>query len=129
MLAILSIVARRKPAGLGPAGAAFWSGVNRDYELSAPEIALLERACRTLDLLALCDAELASGVMIEGSQGQMRGHPLIAAVTELSRVFNVQLQSLALPYPGEAYGSVRSPQRHAAAQRRWRMEHNREVGV
>ena len=54
---------KRTPAGLGPAGSQLWRGVCRDYELSVPELAVLERACRTMDLLAACENARASIVL------------------------------------------------------------------
>lgn len=114
---------RKRPVGLGSAGGGLWTSVLRSYELSPAELATLERACRTLDLLAKIDAELATaGVTVLGSMGQVRSHPLIAAQADLSRVLDVQLRSLALPVGDEDTGRIRSPQQREAAQARWRAQ-------
>jgi hypothetical protein len=112
---------RKRPDGLGSAGGALWRSVLATYVLSPAEAATLERACRTLDLMARIDGELAAGgVSVEGSMGQVRAHPLIAVQADLSRVLNIQLMSLALPMPDEDVGRRRSPQQQEAAQARWR---------
>ena len=112
---------RKRPDGLGLAGGALWRSVITTYVLSPAELATLERACRTMDLLERIDAELAAGgVSVEGSMGQIRSHPLIAVQADLSRVLNIQLMSLALPLPDEDVGRRRSPQQREAAQARWR---------
>jgi len=116
----------RAPESLGPAGRAFWRAIVRDYELSAPEAAVLGRAARVLDLLAQVDAALADdGVTVEGSVGQVRAHPLLRSLVELEQVLDVQLRAMALPLVGEDEGRRRSPAAVAAAQARWRA---REVG-
>jgi len=115
----------RAPSGLGRAGRRLWRSVLAEYELSAAELVLLEQAARTADLLEAMTAELAGGVTAEGSVGQVRAHPLLAAAAEHRKVLGTLLMQLALPLPGEEYGQVRSPQQHAAAQARWRAEYGR----
>jgi len=94
--------------------------VNRDYELSAAELATLARACRTADLLARVDEDLSADITTEGSVGQVRPHPLLRSYVDLSQVLDAQLRSLALPMPDETEGRRRSPA--AAAQARWRAQ-------
>lgn len=116
----------RAPAGLGAAGRRLWRSVTPEYDLFPAELALLEQACRTVDTIALMDAELAvTGVMTEGAMGQPRPNGLLSQLVEHRKVLNQLLVSLALPMPGEEYGAIRSPQQHAAAQARWRAEYGR----
>ena len=111
------------PEGLGQGGTAFWRSVMRTYELSPSEVATLEQCCRQLDLIARLDAELAgSPVVVEGSMGQARVHPLVGVVAEARRTLDVLQRSLALPMPDEDIGRRRAPQQVAAAQARWRAQ-------
>lgn len=113
--------ANRAPAGLGPQGRKFWKDVSSVYELAPGEIAILTRACRALDRLASIDAELAGAeLMVEGSQGQARANPLLAAADSTERVLDVLVRALALPLPDEPAGRRRSPSAVAAARQRWR---------
>jgi hypothetical protein len=91
------------------------------YELSPAEEATLARCCRTLDVLARLDAELlgADDLMVEGSMGQLKAHPALAAAADQQRLLDQMMRSLALPFPGEDAGRRRSPQQVAAAQARW----------
>jgi hypothetical protein len=109
----------RAPEGLDGPGRALWRGVTGAYELSPAELATLSRACRTADLLARVDADLAPDITSEGSMGQVRSHPLLRSYVELSQVLDAQLRSLALPMPDEDIGRRRSPAAVAAAQARW----------
>jgi hypothetical protein len=89
--------------------------------LSPVELVVLRQACAVTDLLARADADLAAAdLTVTGSTGQPKAHPLIAATSELRRVLDVLLRSLALPMPDETTGRRRSPAATAAAQARWR---------
>lgn len=114
----------RAPVSLGPAGRAFWRSVLADYELSPAEAELLRQACRVVDVLARLDAAIADAddLMVEGSAGQMKTHPALAAAADQRRVLDVLLRSVALPMPEEAEGRRRSPAAQAAAQARWRAQ-------
>ena len=113
-------VRRRPPDGLGKAGRELWRATVAGYELSPAEMATLGRACRTADLLARVDVDLAPDITSEGSMGQVRSHPLLRSYVELSQVLDAQLRSLCLPLPDETEGRRRSPAATAAAQQRWR---------
>ena len=116
----------RVPGGLGPAGRAFWRKIVAVYELSPAEMALLARACRTLDVLARIDRELAAGgLVVTGSTGQPRANPLLASQAEQARVLETLIRGMSLPMPGEAEGRRRSPVQVEAAQARWRKERGR----
>jgi phage terminase small subunit len=116
----------RAPDGLRPSGRAFWRKITGVYELAPAEVALLGRACRVLDMLAEIDRRLGrEGLVVKGSSGQPRAHPLVASVAELSRTLEVLVRGMCLPAPWEGEGSRRSPQQQAAAQERWRRERGR----
>jgi hypothetical protein len=111
------------PEGLNRSGTALWRGVMRNYELSPSEVVTLEQCCRQADLIARLDTELAgSPVVVEGSMGQPKTHPLVAAVAEARRTLDILQRSLALPMPDEDAGTRRAPQQVAAAQARWRAQ-------
>jgi hypothetical protein len=111
------------PEGLNDSGTAFWRAVCRAYELSPSELVTLEQCCRQADLIGRLDAELAAApVVVEGSMGQPKTHPLVAAVAEARRTLDTLQRSLALPMPDEDAGRRRSPQHVAAAQVRWRTQ-------
>jgi phage terminase small subunit len=113
--------APRAPDGLGPAGRAFWRRITDTYELAPAEVALLARACRVLDTLSDIDRQLArEGLVVRGSTGQPRAHPLVGSMAELSRTLECLVRGMCLPQPWEEQGSRRSPQQREAAQARWR---------
>jgi hypothetical protein len=118
----------KPPESLGPAGGMFWKGVLADYDLSVAELAILGRACRTLDVLTQIDTAIADdGVTVEGSVGQVRAHPLLRSLVDLETVLDAQLRTMALPLTGEDEGQVRSRAAVVAAQARWR-ERDRHSG-
>jgi phage terminase small subunit len=93
------------------------------YDLAPAETVMLGQACRVVDLLARADAELAAAdLTVRGSTGQPKANPLIAASSDLRRVLDALIRSLALPMPDEMTGRRRSPSAVAAAQARWRGE-------
>jgi hypothetical protein len=113
----------KAPSGLDPAGKALWAAILGRYELSPGELALLGQACRVADVLERLDGELrAAELTVEGSTGQLRPHPLLAATAEQRKVFDTLLRSMALPMPGEKEGRVRSPQQASAARQRWQWQ-------
>jgi hypothetical protein len=116
--------AKRRPAapkGLGSAGRSLWRAVLSVYLLNPAELVLLGRACRVADTLDRLDEALkAAEVVTEGSQGQVRAHPLLSASAEQAKILDMLLRSLALPLDGETAGKIRSPQQAQAARTRWR---------
>lgn len=119
----------RAPDGLGPAGRSFWRKIHAVYVLSPAEVALLARACRTLDVLARIDRELsAGGLTVSGSTGQPRANPLLSAQAEQARTLETLIRGMSLPMPDEEQGRRRSPQQQAAAMERWRRRGRGEVG-
>ena len=113
----------KRPKGLGTAGAALWRSIMDGgvYELRPDELRILEDACRTADLVALFEAELAgTDLVVTGSQGQPVANPMLAEVRQHRALLARQLKALNLPdEDGRAAGS-RSAAARKAAQARWR---------
>jgi hypothetical protein len=66
----------RPPAGLFKPGRRFWRTIVREFDLSAGELLLLERACHVVDDLATLDSVLAAApVEVVGGNGQPALHP------------------------------------------------------
>lgn len=113
----------RPPESLGPAGAAFWKATVTAYDLAPAELVLLGRACRTVDILDAIDAALLDdGVVVQGSMGQPRQHPLLAAKCLQETTLDALVRGMALPFPQEGEGARRSPAAREAAQARWRAQ-------
>ena len=111
------------PAGLGAAGRRLWRAVQADYDLTTPETELLRQACQVADLIARLEAELAGDdLVVPGSRGQPAINPVVDRLTAQRRLLESLIRSLALPFPEEHQGAVRTPARVAAAQERWRRE-------
>ena len=117
----------KAPAGLDAAGRKLWSNVVSKYDLAPHELHVLGAACETADTVARLNAALAEvgSLVVEGSQGQQRPHPLLAEA-RLQRVALGQLLArLALPdvdAAGELPPEVvhaRSWQARRVARARW----------
>jgi len=79
------------PADLGEAGAALWQELAAELELRPDERRLLLAAARTLDEVGRMEAALAEAdLVVAGSKGQSRPHPLIGEV----RAHRLALRSL-----------------------------------
>jgi hypothetical protein len=79
------MAARRKPAppeAFAAQGTALWQRVAAEFEPSAFEAAILTEACRTVDELQSIRDELraAETIVVVGSTGQPRAHPLLDEV-------------------------------------------------
>lgn len=118
------MVARSKTPSsgpIGPRGEVVWDELTAAYVFSPGELELVRQVCHAVDLIAEMDARLAKeDLLVRGSMGQPRPHPLIAAVGQQRRVLETLLRALALPMPDEVEGRRRSPEKVAAAQARWR---------
>src|SRR5271166_4671252 len=97
------------PPDLREPGREAWSKLTHAFEFHAGEIVVLEQLCRTVDLIAAMDAELAAnGIMIKGSRGQLVMSPLINQRAVQATLLDRLTLSLALPVDGEQVGRRRS---------------------
>ncbi len=105
----------RAPAGLSEAGRGLWRAVVGRYDLDPAETMTLYQAAKVADLIARLDAELADAddLAVEGSEGQPRPHPHLAATAAQRRTLEHLLHALALPLPAESVGRRRTPEQAA----------------
>lgn len=67
----------RRPRNLAAPGRKLWDAAVSSFEFAGHELAMLEEACRTRDVIALLDARVSEdGLMLASSQGQ-RVHPAL----------------------------------------------------
>lgn len=110
----------KPPATLAESGKALWTKHVAEYTFRVDELAVLELACKTADMIATLDVawdELGKPFMTRGSMGQDVIHPLIGE----RRTQASQLATLLgkLKIPDGATGVVANPAR-AAADSRWK---------
>lgn len=106
------------PRVLGREGRAFWRLVHSLYDDLAPaELALLEQACRSLDVIAVLDAAAAAEPLTTGSKGQTIVHPATTEARLQRRELARILDQLGLPDPasGATEAKPSSPQKRRAA--------------
>lgn len=90
-------MALKAPVNLAASGRRLWSAVVAEYELAEHELAMLEEACRTRDLVARLRDELAaSPLMLESSQGS-RLHPAVAELRQQRLALARLLATLGVP--------------------------------
>lgn len=107
------------PESLEAAGAALWRDVVAKYTLRVDELAVLEAACKTADMIATLDKEwatLGKPFITRGSMGQDVIHPLIGERRTQQSALAALFRQLKLPDEG---GSGESNQHRDAAQSRW----------
>jgi hypothetical protein len=115
---------RRAPKGLGPAGRRLWRSIMSEYELDVDDQLVCEEACRALDdLRALEEALDGEDLVVAGSTGQPRAHPLVSHIRSQRRLVVFLVGRLRLPgdLPVEV-GSVftsTSTKARDAARARW----------
>jgi hypothetical protein len=109
------------PKSLETAGAKLWRDVVSKYDLRVDELAVLEAACKTTDMIATLDTEwanLGKPFMTRGSMGQDVIHPLIGErrtqQAALARLF------AQLKLPDESDGAAETNPARAAADSRWK---------
>lgn len=90
------------PHGMGSDGTTLWESVTARFSLEPGELSLLETWARLLDdITAMREQVEADGLMIAGSRGQQRQHPLLAEI-RASRLAAVKVAAtLALPSEDE----------------------------
>jgi hypothetical protein len=116
--------AQKPPAGLGERGRRFWDDVTATYALRADELELLVEAARILDLLARLEAEVAAQpLVLPGSKGQARPHPLLSEQRQNQLALATICRQLGLPdhdaVRAHARESTRSSRARRAARERW----------
>lgn len=90
----------KPPAGLSPGSRSFWTRTVADYDLNPGELVLLGEACRLVDDLAKLRRAMAKAPTVtEGSTGQVRVHPIYAAIANHSRVLAETVHRLGIPEP------------------------------
>lgn len=107
------------PASLDTAGKALWGDVVAKYDLRVDELAVLEAACKTADMIATLDREwdaLGKPFLTRGSMGQDVIHPLIGERRAQQSAQAALFRQLKLP---DESGTAASNQQRDAAQSRW----------
>jgi hypothetical protein len=106
------------PSGLEIAGKRLWRRIAAAYTLREDELFLLEQACRVADTLALLEAGMkGADLIVAGSMGQLREHPLLSEARQQRALLGRFLAQLKLP--DEDGLTTASTQARKAAQARW----------
>jgi hypothetical protein len=111
----------KPPASLESAGSTLWRDVVAKYDLRVDELAVLEAACKTADMIALLEkawADLGRPFMTVGSTGQDVIHPLIGERRAQQAALAALFRQLKLP--DEVSGAVTTNPARAAAASRWK---------
>ena len=105
------------PAGLGTQGSNLWSSIAGKWVLRPDEELILSEACREADLIEAMRVALgAADLVIAGSTGQDRVHPLVSEIRQHRAVMKSLLQALKLPDEG---GAGSTNQQREAGQASW----------
>lgn len=88
----------KAPAGLGAEARALWIATNEEYSFeTAADFTLLRQLCETLDRLREIQAAIKTGgLMVPGSQGQLRLNPLLQAEEASRRTILAHVRALRL---------------------------------
>lgn len=114
----------KPPSGLETAGRKLWRSVVSAYNLRPDELFVLESACACADLVAkLADGMKGQPLVVRGSMGQEREHPLLSEQRQQRALLTRTLAQLKLPdlEPGlvAADAQRRSVAARRAALSRW----------
>lgn len=121
------------PTGLGRRGSSFWRRVTREYVLRPDELAVLEHACRTVELVALLEAAIKTdGTMVTGSTGQIIVNPAFIEVRQQRQLLSqllarIGLTDTGLPATGKVGTGDVSAKARAAANARWEQHRGLKV--
>lgn len=86
-----------RPRGLNAPGRKLWDAVTGEYELSGDDLAVLEEAARTRDLIADLRAKVTeNGLIVPSSQGD-RVNPAIVEARQQALLFSRLVAALKLP--------------------------------
>ncbi|MET3498151.1 P27 family phage terminase small subunit [Variovorax boronicumulans] len=88
----------KAPAGLSSEARALWTATNDEYSFeTAADFALLCQLCETLDRLREIQRAIKTGgLMVAGSQGQLRMNPLLQAEEAARRTILAHVRALRL---------------------------------
>lgn len=86
-----------RPRGLAAPGRHLWDAVTGDLDLDAHDLALLEEACKTRDLIAELRRKVAETGAIIGSNQAPRVHPAAVEARQQALVLAKLVASLGLP--------------------------------
>jgi hypothetical protein len=115
----------KAPRGLKREGRKLWRDIQQAYDFTeAPEkVTLLERACRTADVVDRLQkiVDEATDLRVKGSQGQPVSIPEIGELRQYSTLLANLLKSLTLPDEDETAGNglTRSQIGRLGAKARW----------
>ncbi|MGC4109448.1 MAG: hypothetical protein QM747_03270 [Nocardioides sp.] len=117
-------LSQRPPKGLGRAGRRAWKSIATRYVLRPDELLVLESACRCADVVAKLEDDLSGQpLIVKGSMGQEREHPLLSEQRQQRALLTRLLVQLKLPdlEPGavDDQAMARSVKARAAARSRW----------
>jgi phage terminase small subunit len=109
------------PKGLDLTGKRMWKRIISAYELRPDEQILLESACKTADLVIRLESAMeGQPLVVKGSMGQAREHPLLSEARQQRGLLARLLAQMKLPDEDLPSVSLRSEQARHAAKARWR---------
>lgn len=115
----------RTPPRLGAAGRRLWRSIVADFDLRPDELIVLEKACRTADDADRLDQAVSEApLLVAGSMGQEREHPLLAQSRQTRALLAALLKQLRLDAAEDAAGTSGKPSSSSvkamtAARARW----------
>jgi hypothetical protein len=118
----------KAPTGLRAPGKALWAAVASKYVLTAGELEVLRQAVRTADEVDRLEKAVRAlpDLIITGSTGQPRAHPLLSEVRSHRQLLERLCGSLNLPDDNQAVG-LRGSSRHTQKAARGRWDSNQQV--
>jgi hypothetical protein len=97
-----------------------WKRVVSAYVLRPDELFLLESACKVADLVTRLEAAMeGQPLVVKGSMGQEREHPLLSEARQQRALFTRTIGMLKLPEMGTAHPETASTKARRAAASRW----------
>ncbi|MEO7937739.1 MAG: P27 family phage terminase small subunit [Burkholderiaceae bacterium] len=89
---------RKAPASLSAEAKTLWRATLDEYSFdSAPDFQLLRQLCESVDGVRACQKAIKrDGMLVTGSTGQVRQHPLLAAEAEYRRAVLACVRALRL---------------------------------
>lgn len=116
----------KPPTGLGKRGRQLWNDVVGEYALRPDELLTLQELARCADSIDVMESELKGApLMVVGSTGQMRPHPLLAEVRGARQVYAQLARLLALAdvadedHDGKPLPTPKQLRAQHAARARW----------